>query len=160
MTRFSLAIPNKNIWMKSAGRSFQATLEVTMKVVDETGAEAWTFSQAFPLDIPQARLKEVLAEDFSAQAAATLKPGSYTLSVVVTNTTDGSKASARTQVRDLSRSLFPGPAAALSLPCVLRRTGLVPDAIVEIREKEIAEGSSAFSGLSAIPFSTSPMASS
>jgi GWxTD domain-containing protein len=94
-TRFSLAIPNRNIWMKSAGQSLQATLEVTMKVIDGSGTEAWTFSQAFPLDIPQARLKEVLAEDFSAQAAVALKPGSYTLSVVVTNTTDGSRASVK-----------------------------------------------------------------
>lgn len=92
-TRFALSIPNKNIWMKSSGRSFQATLEVTMKVVDGAGAEAWTFSQAFPIDIPEARAKQVLAEDFEAQAVAPLKPGSYTLNILVTNTTDGSKAS-------------------------------------------------------------------
>ncbi|MGZ5498732.1 MAG: hypothetical protein ACXWHI_08420, partial [Candidatus Aminicenantales bacterium] len=69
------------------------TLEVTMKVVDGAGAEAWTFSQAFPIDIPEARAKQVLAEDFEAQAVAPLKPGSYTLNILVTNTTDGSKAS-------------------------------------------------------------------
>jgi GWxTD domain-containing protein len=92
-TRFLVVIPNRNIWMKSAGQSLQATLEVTMKVVDAAGAEAWTFSQAYPLDIPQTRLKEALAQDFSAQAGTSLKPGSYTLKVVVTNTTDGSKAS-------------------------------------------------------------------
>lgn len=92
-TRFSLAIPQKNIWLKSAGGSFQATLDVTMKVVDGAGAEAWTFSKAFPIEIPESRLKEALAQDFEAEAAASLKPGDYTLTVAVTNTTDGSKAS-------------------------------------------------------------------
>ncbi len=91
--RFSLAIPHKSIWLKSSGKSFQASVDVTMKVLDEAGAEAWTFSQTFPIDIPASRLKEVLAQDFLAQAAAPLKPGAYTLSVLVTNTTDGSKAS-------------------------------------------------------------------
>jgi GWxTD domain-containing protein len=92
-TRFSLAIPHKNIWLKVSGQNFQATLEVTMKVVDGTGTEAWTFSQTFPIDIPKTRLKEVLAQDFTAQAVAPLKPGAYTLTVVVTNATDGSKGS-------------------------------------------------------------------
>lgn len=91
--RFSLAIPHKNIWLKSSGKSLQATVDVKMRILDGAGTEVWTFSQAFPIDIPEARLKEVLAQDFKAQAVAPLKPGAYTLKVVVTNTTDGSKAS-------------------------------------------------------------------
>lgn len=91
--RFSLAIPHRNIWLKSAGKSFQANVEVTMRVLDGAGTEAWSFSQAFPVDIPEARLKEILAQDFKAEAVAPLKTGAYTLRVVVTNTTDGSKAS-------------------------------------------------------------------
>jgi GWxTD domain-containing protein len=91
-TRFSLAIPNKNIWLKSSGQKLQATLEVTMKVADTEGVEAWSFSKAYPIEIPQGRLKDVLTQDFAVEAIAPLKPGLYTLSVVVTNTTDGSKA--------------------------------------------------------------------
>ena len=91
-TRFVLRIPNENIWLKSSGESFRATLEVTMTVTGADGAEIWAFSQAYPLDIPQSRLKEVLTRDFTAEAIAPLKPGAYTLSVAVTNTTDGSKA--------------------------------------------------------------------
>jgi GWxTD domain-containing protein len=92
-TRFTLVLPYKNIWLKSRGDRFEATLEVTMKVVDAAGAEVWTLAKAFPLDIPQSRLKEVLVQDFTAEAVAALGPGAYTLSVTVTNTTDGSKAS-------------------------------------------------------------------
>jgi GWxTD domain-containing protein len=91
--RFSLAIPHKNIWLKSSGKSLQANIEVTMRIFDGTGTETWTFSQTFPIDILEARLKEALTQDFKAQAVAPLKPGAYTLKVVVTNTTDGSKAS-------------------------------------------------------------------
>ncbi len=91
--RFSLAIPHENIGLKFSGRSFQASVDVTMRVLDEAGTEAWTFSQTFPIDIPEARLKEALAQDFLAHAVAPLKPGAYTLNVLVINTTDGSKAS-------------------------------------------------------------------
>lgn len=92
MVRIALVIPYKNIWMKSGGQALRATLEVVMKVSDTEGREAWTFSQVYPLDIPESRLKEVLAGDFTVEAGASLKPGPYTLSVVVTNTTDGSRA--------------------------------------------------------------------
>jgi len=91
--RFSLAIPYKSIWLKSSGHNYQAGLEVRMKVTDREGGEVWTFSRDYPLDIPQSRLKEVLAQDFTVEASAPLKAGPYTLSVAVTNTTDGSKAS-------------------------------------------------------------------
>jgi GWxTD domain-containing protein len=92
-TRFTLVLPYRNIWLKSSGQSFEAALEATLKVVDASGAEVWTFSKAFPIDVPQSRLRELLAEDFTAEAVAPLGPGSYTLNVTVTNTTDGSKAS-------------------------------------------------------------------
>lgn len=92
-TRFTLVIPYKNIWLKSRGPRFEATLEATMKVLDAAGSEAWTFTKVFPIDVPQGRLKEVLAQDFTAEAVAPLGPGSYTLNVTVTNTTDGSRAS-------------------------------------------------------------------
>ncbi len=92
-TRFTLVIPYKNIWLKSRGETYMVSLEATMKVLDAAGAEAWTFSKVFPIEIPQSRLKEVLAGDFTAEAVAVLGPGSYTLSVTITNTTDGSRAS-------------------------------------------------------------------
>jgi GWxTD domain-containing protein len=91
--RFFLVIPYRNIWLKSSGDTYRAILETTMKVVDAAGAEAWTFAKSFPVEIPQTRLKEMLARDFTAEAVAALKPGAYTLSITVTNTMDGSAAS-------------------------------------------------------------------
>jgi GWxTD domain-containing protein len=91
--RFFLVIPYRNIWLKSSGDTYRAILETTMKVVDAAGAEAWTFAKSFPVEIPQTRLKEMLARDFTAEAVAALKPGAYTLSITVTNTMDGSTAS-------------------------------------------------------------------
>ncbi len=91
--RVTLAVPYRSIWLKAAGKSYQANLEVRMKVVDRDGAEAWTFTQAYPIEITESGLRDVLSGDFTAQAAtAALKTGSYTLTVLVTNTTDGSKA--------------------------------------------------------------------
>ena len=92
-TRFTLVIPYENIWLKSQGDRFEASLEASLKVVDEAGAEIWTFSKAFPVEVPQSRLREFLAKDFTAEAVAPLKPGSYTLKAVVTNAMDKSRAS-------------------------------------------------------------------
>ncbi len=91
--RITIALPYKNIWLKSSGDRFQATLEVAMRAVDAAGAEAWTFAKAFPVDIAQSGLKSALAGNFTAEAEAPLGPGSYTLTVTVTNMNDGSKAS-------------------------------------------------------------------
>lgn len=91
--RVTVALPYKNIWFRSKGDRFQATLEVAMKIVDAAGAEVWTFVKPFPLDIPQSGLKSALAGNFTAEAEAPLGPGSYTLNVTVTNTNDGTKAS-------------------------------------------------------------------
>jgi GWxTD domain-containing protein len=91
--RFTITLPYKSIWLKSRGERFETTLEVTMKVADAAGAEVWTFAKAFPLDIPQSRLRDILSGKFSTEAVAPLSSGSYTLSLIVTNTNDGSKAS-------------------------------------------------------------------
>jgi len=91
--RFIVSLPYRNIWLKSRGESYEATLEVAATVVNAAGEEVWTFSKTFPVDIPQGRLKTVLGGDFTAEAIAPLGPGSYTLSITVTNTNDGSKAS-------------------------------------------------------------------
>jgi GWxTD domain-containing protein len=91
--RFSLALPYKSVMLKAAGSSLQATLEVTMTVAGPDGRPAWTFAKSYPLDFPQSRLKEMLTQDFTAEAVAPLPPGAYRLTVVVTNPADGSKAS-------------------------------------------------------------------
>jgi len=91
-TRVSLAVPYRNIWLKSSGKSYQANLEIQIRVVDREGAEAWAFSQTYPIDIPESQLKDFLSQDFAAQASKQLKSGTYKLKVVVTNTTDGSRA--------------------------------------------------------------------
>jgi len=89
--RFTVHIPYRNIWLRSSGKQYQANLEVDMKVAGTDGTEAWAHKQEFPIDLTQSRLKEVLDQDLKAEATAPLKSGPYTLTVVVTNTTDGSK---------------------------------------------------------------------
>jgi len=90
-TRFSVLTPYRNIWLKSSGKGYQALVKVTMKVSGTDGTEVWANEQEFPLDVPKNRLKEILAQDLKAVGTASLKPGPYMLTVVVTNTTDGSK---------------------------------------------------------------------
>ena len=92
-TRFTLSLPYPSIWMKARGDKFETTLEVAMTVRDAQGAEAWTFTKSFPLEVPVSSLKETAKSAFSVDAVASLGPGAYTLAVTVTNTHDGSKAS-------------------------------------------------------------------
>jgi hypothetical protein len=79
--------------MKARGEKFETNLEVTMKVRDAAGTEAWSFAKSFPLEVPVSRLKETAKSAFTADAVASLGPGSYTLTVTVTNTNDKSRAS-------------------------------------------------------------------
>jgi GWxTD domain-containing protein len=95
--RLALAIPHRNILFKSAGADLRATLEVTMKISGADGQEVWSFSRSYPLDISQGRFKELLGTDFTAEANAPLKPGTYTLRVEVVNTNDGSRAALERQ---------------------------------------------------------------
>lgn len=92
-TRISLSVPYRNIWLKSAGASYQASLDVRMRVVGGDGSEAWAFAQTYPVDVAESRLKDMLTQEFAAEASTRLQPGAYTLTVVLTNTTDGSTAS-------------------------------------------------------------------
>ncbi len=91
--RFVVVLPYRNIWMKSKGDRFEARLDVDLRVVDGSGAEVWSFSRNYPLEVLKDRLKTALTESFTAEAVAPLKPGSYRLKATVVNGNDGSKAS-------------------------------------------------------------------
>ncbi|MCK7478452.1 MAG: GWxTD domain-containing protein [Candidatus Moduliflexus flocculans] len=91
--RFVVVLPYRNIWMKSKGDGFEASLDVDLKVVDGSGAEVWSFVRSYPLEVLKDRLKTALTESFTAEAVAPLKPGSYRLKATVVNSNDGSKAS-------------------------------------------------------------------
>jgi GWxTD domain-containing protein len=91
--RFTLVLPYRSIWMKARGETFETTLDVTMKVRDAAGADAWSYAKSFPLEVPVGRLKEAAESIFTAEAVAPLGPGSYTLTVTLINAHDGSKAS-------------------------------------------------------------------
>lgn len=91
--RIFLTLPYRSVWMKARGETLETTLEVAMTVRDAAGAEAWSFAKSFPLEVPVNRLRETAPLSFTAEAAAALAPGAYTLTVTVTNANDGSKAS-------------------------------------------------------------------
>jgi GWxTD domain-containing protein len=92
-TRFIIVLPYPSIWMKARGETLETTLDVTMTVRDAAGSEAWSFAKSFPLEVPVNGLREMAKTSFTAEAAASLAPGNYTLTVTVTNTNGGSKAS-------------------------------------------------------------------
>ncbi|MGA2362814.1 MAG: GWxTD domain-containing protein [Candidatus Aminicenantales bacterium] len=87
-----ITLPYRNIWMKVQGDRFQATLELTLKVLDASGTEVWKSTEKYPLDIPENRLKEVLVTNFEITVSAPLSPGVYTLNLSLTNANDGSRA--------------------------------------------------------------------
>ncbi|HPW17698.1 MAG TPA: GWxTD domain-containing protein [Candidatus Aminicenantes bacterium] len=92
-TRFTVALPYPSIWMKARGETLETALDVTMTVRDAAGAEAWSFAKSYPLEVAVSRLRETAQASFTAEASASLAPGSYTLTVTVVNAHDGSQAS-------------------------------------------------------------------
>ncbi len=115
-TRFTLVLPYTSIWMKAHGEKFETSLEVTMKVRDAAGAEAWSFAKSFPLEVPVSRLKEMAKTAFTADAVASLGPGSYTLTVDGHQHERQEQGLARTGLRDLNQSLAVVLAAAAAWP--------------------------------------------
>jgi GWxTD domain-containing protein len=86
-----VAVPYRNIWMKAAGSRLRADLDVAVKILDASGAEAWTFSKSWPVEVPESRRREILDEDFLITIEAPIAPGSYTLVLSLTNTADAGR---------------------------------------------------------------------
>jgi GWxTD domain-containing protein len=90
-----IVIPYKNIWFKSEGKNFQATLEATIEILNASEKRLWAEQKAFPLSLTENRLAEVIKEDFVMEIRVPLKPEYALLNMKLTNTTDGSKVHKR-----------------------------------------------------------------
>jgi GWxTD domain-containing protein len=87
-----IAVPYRNIWLKAQGSLMRAELELALTAVDAAGAEAWKFTEKYPLEVTDSRLREVLAKTYEIRVPVTLGPGKYKMRVRLTNLGDGSKA--------------------------------------------------------------------
>jgi GWxTD domain-containing protein len=87
-----VALPFRNIWLEARGAAMRAELELTAKAVDAAGAEAWTFTQKYPVEVAAERLREFLEKDYEIKVPLPLGPGKYKLKVRLANTCDGSRA--------------------------------------------------------------------
>lgn len=87
-----VVLPYRNIWLKAQGSMMRAELELAVKAVDAAGAEAWAFTDKYPVEVADSRLREFLVRDFEIRVPVPLKPGKYKLRVRLTNTGDGSRA--------------------------------------------------------------------
>jgi len=87
-----VGLPYRNIWLKVQGAMMRAELELTAKAVDAAGAEAWTFTQKYPVEVEAGRLREFLSRDFEIRVPLRLGPGKYKVKVRLANTGDGSRA--------------------------------------------------------------------
>jgi GWxTD domain-containing protein len=86
-----IVIPYKNIWFKSEDKNFQATLEVTIEILNASEKRLWAEQKAFPLSLTRDKLAEVIKEDFVMEIRVPLKPDYALLGMKLTNATDGSR---------------------------------------------------------------------
>jgi hypothetical protein len=69
-------------------------LELDLKILGASGAEVWTHSETYPVEIPQNQLRDVLGKDYEIKVSMPVGPGAHTLNLSLKNTSDGSRAEA------------------------------------------------------------------
>jgi GWxTD domain-containing protein len=87
-----VALPYRAIWLKAQGATMRADLELTVKALDAAGAEAWTHSQKYPVEVPASELRDFLPKNFEIVVPMPMGPGKYKIKLRLTNAGDGSRA--------------------------------------------------------------------
>jgi len=93
-------VPYKAIWLKAdtAGKEFQTTLAVSLDASDESGKKAWELKKDYALALAKDELDRLLSQTYAIEIEAALKPGTYTLSLLLENRIDGSRARQKAKI--------------------------------------------------------------
>ncbi len=86
-----IKIPYKNIWFNLEGNTFKTTLELSVELDDSSGKRAWEHRQSYSLALAQEEFLKTLPGDYLIEVSVETVPGTYTLSLDLQNTADGSQ---------------------------------------------------------------------
>jgi GWxTD domain-containing protein len=86
-----LKIPYKNIWFNLEGKTLKTTLELAVELLDSSGKIAWEHRQSYSLALAQKDFLEIIRDNYIIDVPVKTVPGTYTLSLNLKNTADGSQ---------------------------------------------------------------------
>jgi GWxTD domain-containing protein len=90
-TRLQLKIPYKNIWFNLEGKTLKTTLDLAVELLDSSGKIAWEHRQSYSLVLTQKDFLEIIRDNYIIDVPVKTVPGTYTLSLSLKNTADGSQ---------------------------------------------------------------------
>jgi GWxTD domain-containing protein len=86
-----LKIPYKNIWFNLEGKTLKTTLELAVELLDSSGKITWEHRQSYSLALAQKDFLEIIRDNYIIDVPVKTVPGTYTLSLSLKNTADGSQ---------------------------------------------------------------------
>jgi len=96
--RVRIGVPYKKIWMSSDGKDLRTTLNVALEVLDAAGAKIGDYQNDYPISLTEARMEEIVDEEFVIEFSLALKTGASMLNLTLTNAADGGKVFKRARL--------------------------------------------------------------
>jgi GWxTD domain-containing protein len=93
-----LKIPYKNIWFNAEGNMLKSTLELKIELLDSAGKKAWDYNKSYSLAMAQNEFLKNGGGDYLIEVTIEAPPGTYTMSLNLKNTADGSQKQIRGQL--------------------------------------------------------------
>jgi GWxTD domain-containing protein len=81
----SLRLPYRDIWFEAEGESFQAALELEVKVSDASGKTVWQDKKTYPLAFGREDYLKAIRQDFLAEIPIRLASGEYEITLSLNN---------------------------------------------------------------------------
>jgi GWxTD domain-containing protein len=84
-----IRLPYKDIWFKTEGKSYEATIEFSAEAYDSAGKKVWQDEKRYPFSFNQDEYREILRDTLLIEMTIRLAPGEYSLELNLKNHTQG-----------------------------------------------------------------------
>ncbi len=82
-------LPYKDIWFKTEGKKYEATIELSAEAYDSAGKKVWQDEKSYPFSFNQAEYREILRDTLLIEMTIRLAQGEYSLELNLKNCTQG-----------------------------------------------------------------------
>ncbi len=89
---FFMKIPYRNIWLKAEGAVFKTTIEVRLEARNKYGAAVWETGKSYEIAMSRAEQLKNFDGDYEIRIDSEIVPGSYKVTVEVSNKTGKSRS--------------------------------------------------------------------
>jgi GWxTD domain-containing protein len=85
-------LPYKDIWFKTEGKKFEATVELSAEASDSTGKKVWQDTKSYPFSFDQDEYQQILRDTLLIEMTVQLAAGEYSLVLNLKNLTQGTSS--------------------------------------------------------------------